>query len=268
MSGPVPPFAAESPAGRTLIALRAGAMSSAELYERFAGNHALAELHKRGFVEQCIAGGWKLTAAGREACPLRNPLAGGLPPDPPRAITARKAPLSVLSSRHSSTPKPTAQGDSAMPLYVNEDLSPINQVRQRLVGSPEGITRRQLMRDLKHLSEARIDNAIFKLCEAGEAARPKMGFLVATDRLKSVAVVPLAPAPREEARKPETETPAAPVKELAKPAPAAPTVPEIEFSIYDDGRLAIIDGDEILVLPPDATRRLGRFLGYFEALAA
>ena len=83
MSGPVPPFAAESPAGRTLIALRAGAMSSAELYERFAGNHALAELHKRGFVEQCIAGGWKLTAAGREACPLRNPLAGGLPPDPP-----------------------------------------------------------------------------------------------------------------------------------------------------------------------------------------
>ena len=95
MSGPVPPFAAESPAGRTLIALRAGAMSSAELYERFAGNHALAELHKRGFVEQCIAGGWKLTAAGREACPLRNPLAGGLPPDPPRAITARKAPLSV-----------------------------------------------------------------------------------------------------------------------------------------------------------------------------
>ena len=28
-----------------------------------------------------------------------------------------------------------------MPLYVNEDLSPINQVRQRLVGSPEGITR-------------------------------------------------------------------------------------------------------------------------------
>lgn len=33
-------------------------------------------------------------------------------------------------------------------------------------------------------------------------------------------------------------------------------MPEIEFSIYDDGRLDIIDGDEILVLPPDATRRL------------
>ena len=53
-----------------------------------------------------------------------------------------------------------------------------------------------------------------------------------------------------------------------KPAPAAPTAQVIELSIYDDGRLAIIDGDEILVLPPDATRRLGRFLGYFEALAA
>ena len=155
-----------------------------------------------------------------------------------------------------------------MPLYVNQDLSPINQVRQRLAGSPEGITRRQMMRELKHLSDARIDNAIFKLCEAGEAARPKMGFLVATDRLKSVAVVPLAPAPREEARHPETETPAAQVKEPIKPAPAVPTAPEIEFSIYDDGRLAIIDGDKILVLPPDATRRLGRFLGYFEALAA
>lgn len=124
------------------------------------------------------------------------------------------------------------------------------------------------MRDLKHLSEARIDNAIFKLCEAGEAARPKMGFLgrhrpAEVGRGRSVGTGPV-----EEARKPETETPAAPVKELAKPAPAAPTVPEIEFSIYDDGRLAIIDGDEILVLLPDATRRLGRFLGYFEALAA
>ena len=97
MSSPVPPFAVDSPAGRTLIALRAGAMSASELCERFAGQHALVELHKAGFVEQCIAGGWKLTAAGRAACPLRNPLAARLPTAPAQAITARKAPLSVLS---------------------------------------------------------------------------------------------------------------------------------------------------------------------------
>ena len=45
-------------------------------------------------------------------------------------------------------------------------------------------------------------------------------------------------------------------------APAAPA--EIEFAVYSDGRLAIFDGDEILILPPEATRRLGYFLGCLE----
>ena len=51
-----------------------------------------------------------------------------------------------------------------------------------------------------------------------------------------------------------------------KPANTAPPVDidQVEFSVYSDGRLAIIDGDEILVIPPDATRRLGYFLGCFE----
>lgn len=44
---------------------------------------------------------------------------------------------------------------------------------------------------------------------------------------------------------------------IAHEAPAA----EVEFAIYNDGRLAVIDGDEILVIPPEATLRLGYFLG-------
>ena len=153
-----------------------------------------------------------------------------------------------------------------MPLYVNHDLSPINQVRQKLAAYPAGITRRELMRELKQLSESSIDNAIFKLCDAGEAGRPKLGFLVATDRLKRM--VPLAPAVAPEA------TPAAagfennePVT-LKEPEALNPdsegTQAPIKFSIDSDGHLSIIDGKEILVLPPDATRRLGHFLGCFE----
>lgn len=45
---------------------------------------------------------------------------------------------------------------------------------------------------------------------------------------------------------------------IAVTAQAAPA--RIEFAIYDDGRLALFAGDERLILPPEATHRLGRFL--------
>lgn len=43
--------------------------------------------------------------------------------------------------------------------------------------------------------------------------------------------------------------------------------PKIEFGIQDDGSMSIYDGDELMVLPPEATRRLGYFLGCFDRAA-
>lgn len=45
------------------------------------------------------------------------------------------------------------------------------------------------------------------------------------------------------------------------------TPPKIEFSMQDDGHLTIYDGDEVMVMPPEATRRLGYFLGCFDRTA-
>ena len=64
----------------------------------------------------------------------------------------------------------------------------------------------------------------------------------------------------------EPEAVATPPAAPAPPA-AAPTPPagRVEFSVYSDGRLAIIDGDDILILQPDDTGRLAYFLGCFQA---
>ncbi|MGE5621490.1 MAG: hypothetical protein ACM3VY_00540 [Candidatus Bathyarchaeota archaeon] len=68
-------FTADSLEGRTLLALRAGSgMTAEELNERFDYYHAAPALMRWGLVEK--AGGYyRLTAAGRAACPYRNPLA-------------------------------------------------------------------------------------------------------------------------------------------------------------------------------------------------
>ena len=61
-----------------------------------------------------------------------------------------------------------------------------------------------------------------------------------------------------------SQTPA-PAPANAKANAASHDPEDIEFAMYDDGRLGIFDGDEILIIPPEATIRLGRFLGCFDA---
>lgn len=66
------PLTADNPDGRTLLALRAGPMTPAELADRVGSPSRW--LIKVGYVEQdaCY---YRITEAGRAACPLRNPLA-------------------------------------------------------------------------------------------------------------------------------------------------------------------------------------------------
>lgn len=70
------PIVANSAEGRVLLALRAGPMESSEFHERWptAGTQPAAKLIGRGLVEK-TGNTYRLTEAGRAACPMRNPLA-------------------------------------------------------------------------------------------------------------------------------------------------------------------------------------------------
>lgn len=236
-------YDASSAIGRTLLALRAGQMTSGELDERFGRSAPLTAMAKHGLVTG-DADGWSITDAGRAACPLRNPLAAKTTPAPHAAlprITSGKLPTEPRC--HVST------GDQSM----NKKLTAVDQVRKLLAASPDGITRKDLIKQ-SALTETAVDNAIFNLTKSKEAFRPAYGIIASTQYCKPVDIV--APVPASPA--PVAETPAQPEETNED------KTPDIEFSIYDDGRLAITDGDEILVLPPNATRRLGHFLGCFD----
>ncbi len=80
---------------RVLQALRAGPMQSDELFERMNGKYALAPLLKRGFIEES-ATGYRITPAGRAACPNRRSTERTLP-------DTRSADSPAPASRHIST---------------------------------------------------------------------------------------------------------------------------------------------------------------------
>ena len=76
----------DNDAGRALLALRAGEMTSGAITERLGSWGVVSALARAGLVEG-DTGGWRLTAAGRAACPLRNPLAATVLKPPPPALT-------------------------------------------------------------------------------------------------------------------------------------------------------------------------------------
>lgn len=148
---------------------------------------------------------------------------------------------------------------------VSMKTGSIDQIRHLIAGSPAGITRKTLI-ERSGLSENSVDCTIFTLIKRNEAERIGYGEIRALPDLK--AVPPCAESTCAPHASAETEAPAlaiAPVEPDADESLTEDTEPaEIDFAVYSDGRLAIVDGDEILVLPPEATRRLGYFLGCLE----
>ena len=140
--------------------------------------------------------------------------------------------------------------------------SAVDKVRCLLNESPEGVARKCIIGKTS-LSEASVDNAIYNLIKSGEATRKSYGVIAATSALIRIegALVPVAAAATPAAKTQGTAEQAGDAKPSEDKTENASAV---EFSVYSDGRLAIIDGTEILVLQPDATRRLGYFLGCFE----
>ncbi|SDI52424.1 hypothetical protein [Propionivibrio dicarboxylicus] len=242
-----PEITANSLVGRVLIALRAGQMTSGELGDRFPCLPSLGGLAKKGLISG-DPHGWRLTDAGRAACPLRNPLAASVP-QPPAATPHRVASVGAISEPVRRPALPINEVKH-MPVKGKKS-SAVDTVRTLLTVTPEGVSRKDLIRTTS-LSESQVDAAIFNLIHLGEATRKSYGVICATEHFKPV-----------EAISPTVGTTQATVQRVT---PRTPEVAEhIEFSIRDDGHLSIIRQAETLVLSPNDTQRLARFLGCFEA---
>lgn len=264
---------ADSVAGRVLLALRAGTTSNGELsgrvpdYTRFMGM-----LVRAGYVLRS-ENGWQLTDAGRAACPLRNPAAATITPPATAPLKRSPAPVGLPAKTapqtHVHRPVKTIhRGGIRMPNPARtSNPTAVDQVRRLLIDAPDGLARKVLIKRTG-LADHAIDNAIVNLIKLGEAVRKGYGVIAAVPARAEVTAARVAQsaaiaaaAPAEVPAPVVLPSPRIAVKDAATqlPAAAAPSA-AIDFAIYDDGRLAITDGDELFVLPPDATRRLCMFL--------
>lgn len=227
---------ADSIHGRTLLALRAGAMTSGELHQRFEGtHHGVMALVRAGLVST-DGKTYRLTEAGRAACPFRNPLLAKGPAQlPPTLSQAKENPTMVT--------KP-------------ELLAEI------VAAGPQGTTRAALY--AKH--GPNVDPYIARLNNEGAIFKPSKGVLVAavhalkpapthTAPVSAPADQPPVSAPLPEANNRGSETaapppPAAGQAEAMQPAgqganPVRPVAPSsarpdrVEFGLWDDGSITI-----------------------------
>lgn len=165
---------ANSNLGIALLALRAGPITGMEAEERWPSSGAgyFQQLRRMGYVE-FRDGAYRITDAGRAACPLRNPLAGTVKP---------------------------------IPIYDSEtDMSRENPItRQQVLGAiiaagSGGITRKALIEQF-NCPEGNIDNAIMNLNRQMPAVISKLapGHFVAIDlapAVKSTLASQIAQAP-------------------------------------------------------------------------
>jgi hypothetical protein len=144
------PLTADNNDGRVLLALRAGAMTTGEFAER--GLSVSGWLVREGLID-LVDGGYRITEAGRSACPLRNPLAA-------------KAAPAIYSPEVSTMPK----GETRV--TRDQVLDAIKQA------GAAGINRKQLIERFG-CSESNMDNHIMHLAKMHAIFRPKTGHCVA-----------------------------------------------------------------------------------------
>lgn len=285
-SRPKTGITSDSPAGRVLQALRAGPMTNGELDERFPGRHVshiLGILARAGLARKDgQQGWWQLTDAGRTACPLRNPLAAVVTPPPAgaaggrltanntprttasaptRSVTTPTHPLEEIAIMSKSTPGPASKARPAIAAAI-ADIDQAHAISREVLiarAACPDIARNTLKSAIKNMVS---EGIVIAACGATSARRY---FDVRTQWVADDA--PVASKGERAEPSPASAVPAAlPRTDAPPPAPANDTAAPgaVEFALYSDGRLAIIDGDDILVLPPEDMRRLVHFLGCFD----
>lgn len=260
-------YSAGSREGKTLLALRAGPMTNGELYERFPSGHSVSALAKAGLAESCD-NGWRLTDAGRAACPLRNPTAAAITPPVVAPLKRSPAPvgLPAKTAPQTSVRRPetiaTTGGTRMQPAPTNHPTA-VDQVRRLLIEVPDGLARKDIIKRTG-LADYAVDNAIVNLIKAGKAVRKGYGVVAPAAESVGVMAARLAQPSATAAVAGDPANTASIVS--TGPGDPGQTIPEIDFMIHEDGRLVIWYDDEVFVLPPDATHRLCRFLDHIEPL--
>lgn len=268
---PRPPtaFTADSDAGRILLALRAGPLTATELGDRFGRFTHMGKLVSRGLVA-AEAGSYRLTPAGRDLCPFRNPL----------AAAHRAAPAPTPPELAMPTPP-----EPAMPTPKNTSTR-TTVLRHLTAAGALGITRQELLRIVD--DEGTLNNVIQYLVRNQLVVRPAKGLLVAAEfagrhaelaALQAVLTPTPAPgaAPADQPSVSETTDgseaaallcrrispePPPPRPPLPDPAAAGESVADdVRFALWEDGQLDICTPRGVLELPPRATQRLVSFLG-------
>jgi hypothetical protein len=265
------PITADSFIGRVLLALRAGPITAAESEERWPGNKSMYDAVRLKLVEK-IGDEFRLTEAGRAACPYRNPLA---------------APGVVQPY--------IFQPESTMP---RENIVTRQQVLAEIQAHGQaGITKSALVAKFEHLvGEPAITSHLVMLKKDDAVSNPSRGLWVSTPTVN----------PKNE---PKTESPAVvagdsavakqqlidmaaaiDLENLTMPPEAFETIEiqavpdrraplamaiddegDFEVGIFSDGTLNLVidDGlqDAVIEFSPPALAKLRRFLGRVQEAA-
>lgn len=268
------PITADTPEGRTLLALRAGPMTNSEIVERLGRATEVSKLIKLGLAVS-IDGHYRITASGRAACPYRNPLA---------------APGVVQPY--------TFQPEQTMTTVTRQ------QVLAAIVeAGAAGISRRALL-DRFQCPETCIDNHIMHLNKQTPAViiKPEKGRFMAVQFWRDPApVAPVAaviPSPETPAKialmsplsaEEIAEVGSIDLETLQMPAEAFETIEikavpdrrapvkidvdadDLEIGIFTDGSMDFLvdDGldDAHIKFTDAAVKKLRRFLGLFQEAA-
>jgi hypothetical protein len=229
------PITADNAEGRSLLALRAGPMTPTEISARV-GQSVPGWLVKAGYVTQDDSY-YRITEAGRAACPYRNPLAA---PGVVKASSYKRfaaypyvKPMDAPGVVQPATFKPeTPMPKGEVKTTQRETLALIK------AAGAEGITRKKLVESID-ASEQSVDNHIWALNRDGAIFKPKLGLLVAIEFKQGPTVSPelarLATPPAacgEQTAKSETQ-PALPVAD-APQAPASPAKQLAALNLPED----------------------------------
>lgn len=243
------PLTADNNDGRVLLALRAGAMTTGEFAER--GLSVSGWLVREGLID-LVDGGYRITEAGRSACPLRNPLAA-------------KAAPAIYSPEVSTMPK----GETRV--TRDQVLDAIKQA------GAAGINRKQLIERFG-CSESNMDNHIMHLAKLNAIFKPRPGHCV-------VSHLEYAPAAQPEASPAVLAddfsfelTPSEPdvleaedIEVTAVGDRRGPVVitdaEDLDIGMFSSGRLEISVGRDTIVIEPGAMKKLRGFLGLFQEAA-
>jgi hypothetical protein len=170
-------YSADSQRGRMLLALRAGAMETLEINERFSTQkHVLVDLERQRLVTK-TADGYRITSAGRAACPFRNPL---------------------LAPKTGAEP-PTTE-EIVMPKGIKQPLNQESIMAIIRRAGPDGITRRDLVRCFAGVAcESLVDRWIAQVVGAMPplAYRPKHGHIAAFGAIATALATEAAKIERE-----------------------------------------------------------------------